>query len=75
MARIAERKPHRFTIDENLDDETDLPLMLELVRGVIGPFSDRAKLALLANRGADKVIAQTGPEDWRQALQTLEEGE
>lgn len=62
------RKPLLFTVDEFLSDEVDLPEKMELVDGVIGPYSKRGKLALLANWGADAIVRLTGPEIWREAL-------
>jgi hypothetical protein len=64
-----------FTADEFLSDDVDLPRKMELHDGVIGPFSDMAKRALLANWGADEIIALTGPEVWREALAALDSGD
>ena len=66
------RKSLQFTVDEYLSDDVDLPRKLELVDGVIGPFSNRAKKALLANWGADAIIKLTGPEVWREAINAIE---
>jgi hypothetical protein len=52
MTVVVTGKPHGFTVDEYLSDQVDLPRKLELIEGEIGPFSDAAKLALLANWGA-----------------------
>ena len=49
-----------------------LPERIEFARGVIGPFSDLAKLTLLANWGADDIIRLTGPDIWRAALAALD---
>ena len=68
MSKAVERKPQGFTVDEFLSDDADLPHKMELIDGVIGPFSDQGKLTLLANWGVDEVIRLTGPEVWRQAL-------
>ncbi len=68
MPKTLARKPQLFTVDECLSPDTDLPEKMELWDGVIGPFSDAAKLALLANWGADAVLALTGPEIWREAI-------
>ena len=62
------RPPRGFTVDQYLSDEVDLPSKLELVDGEIGPFSDQAKTALLANWGADAIVRLTGPAIWREAI-------
>ena len=54
---------------EFLSDSAGIPDRLELVRGVIGPFSDAGKLYLLTNWGADDIIRLTGTEIWRKALE------
>jgi hypothetical protein len=72
MPKTVGRRAKEFTADEFLSDDTDLPEKMELVDGIIGPFSDHAKIALLANWGADKIIALTGPEIWREALAASE---
>lgn len=65
-------KALEFTVDEYLSDDVDLPHKLELVDGVIGPFSDRAKRALLANWGTDKVLKLTGADVWREAIESID---
>jgi hypothetical protein len=72
MPKPLTRQPRKFTVDEYFSDDTDLPEKMELHDGVIGPFSDKAKLALLANWGADKIVALTGPAIWREAIEALE---
>lgn len=72
MPKTLLRKSHKFTVDEFLSAEADLPRKMELIEGIIGPFSDKAKLALLANWGADKIVKLTGPEIWREAIAALE---
>ena len=74
MPKTVERKPQKFTVDEFLSDDAGLPEKMELFNGVIGPFSDSGKLTLLANWGADKVIALTGPDIWREVLAALDAG-
>ena len=54
-----------------LSPAINLPEKLELIDGEIGPFSDAAQLAMLANWGADKIVALTGPDVWREALAEL----
>src|SRR5262249_25064937 len=50
MPKTVQRKPQKVTVDELLDyEETGMPEKMELIGGVIGPFSDRGKLTLLAN--------------------------
>ena len=66
------RQPLRFTFDEYLSDDVDLPSKLELVDGIIGLFSDRAKKALLANWGADKILTLTGADIWREVLEATD---
>lgn len=72
MSFKVERGPRCFTVDEFLSDDAGLPAKTELIDGVIGPFSRKAKLTLLANWGADAVIKLTGPEIWREALKELD---
>jgi hypothetical protein len=72
MPKTLQRKPQRFTVDEYFSEDADLPEKMELIDGVIGPFSDKAKLALLANWGADKVVRLTGPDIWREVLRARE---
>ena len=70
---IAVGRPGReFTFDEYLSREVGLPRKLELVDGVIGPFSDAAKRALLANWGTDAILRLTGTAIWREALDAYE---
>jgi hypothetical protein len=74
MPKTVGRRAKKFTVDEYLSDDTDLPRKIELWDGVIGPFSDNAKIALLANWGADRIIVLTGPAVWREALAALDKG-
>ena len=63
------REPLSFTKDEFLRARAMLPERLEFVRGDIGPFSDEAVRMLIANWGADRIVAITGSEVWRQAAE------
>ena len=67
MPKVVKRKPQKFTVDEVLSDEVDMPRKLELIEGIIGPFSDDAIRALLTNWGADRIVRLTGPEIWLEA--------
>lgn len=69
-----QREPQRFTVDDYFSEGTDLPQKMELADGIIGPFSDQAKLALLANSGADRILKLTGPDIWREAIEALSRG-
>jgi len=69
MAKTLDRSPRKFDFDEFLSTKVDLPHKLELIDGIIGPFSNRAKLALLANWGTDAIIKLTGPDVWIEALE------
>ena len=62
------RASQPLTKDEFFSDENGLPEKIEWVRGMVGPFSDEGIRTLVANWGADRVIAATGPEIWREAL-------
>ena len=68
MAKQVKREPHPCSKDEFLSTENGLPMRIEWVRGKIGPFNDAAPLTLVANRGADRVVAVIGAEVWRNAL-------
>ena len=68
MGRKVERQPQPVSAKEFLSDENGLPEKMELVRGQIGPFTDQGIVTLIANWGADRVIAATGPDIWREAL-------
>jgi hypothetical protein len=68
MPRTVRREPQLVTKEDFLTGMTDHPARIEFVRGVIGPYSDAGKLALLANWGADDVLRITGPDVWRDAL-------
>jgi hypothetical protein len=46
-------KPRYFTVDDVYSEDSDLPEKMELISGVLGPFSDKAILTLLTNWGAD----------------------
>lgn len=72
MTKQVWREPQKVTASEFLSAENGLPEKMELVRGEIGPFDDRGLKTLLVNWGADRVIAVTGPEVWREALAALE---
>lgn len=63
-----QRKPQPITVDEFFDPENGLPEKTELVKGMIGPFTDAGICTLVANWGADRVIKATGAEIWREAL-------
>ena len=65
------RNPQPITVKEFLSEENPLPEKVELVRGVIGPYSVAGKLTLLANWGADDILRVTGPDVWRDALAAL----
>jgi hypothetical protein len=71
MPKTLRREPQKFTVAECCSEDAGLPEKLELWNGVIGPFSDRGKLSLLANWGADDVVRLTGPEIWREAIAAL----
>ena len=62
------REPQAATTAEFLSDSSGLPEKIELVKGVIGPYSNAGKLTLLANWGADDVVRLTGAQIWREAL-------
>ena len=68
MPKSVTRKPQKFTVDEYLSEDTGLPEKIELWDGEIGPYSDAGMLSMLANWGADRIIAATGPDVWREAL-------
>jgi hypothetical protein len=68
MPKSVLREPQLVTPREYLSDEAGLPEKVELVRGVIGPYSDAGKRTLLANWGADDILRLTGPDVWREAL-------
>jgi hypothetical protein len=72
MRKVLTRRSQKFTITEYFSDEVDLPSKIELIDGVIGPFSDDAKLALLRNWGADTVIRLTGPDIWLKTIAALD---
>lgn len=72
MPKKPTRKPQRFTVNDYFSDDTDLPEKMELIDGVIGPFSDKAKVALIANWGVDHIVKLTGPDVWREAIAALE---
>lgn len=59
-------KPRLFTVDEYF--AADLPEKMELIDGEIGPFSDEAVRALLANWGTDRIVKVTGADVWREAI-------
>ena len=60
-----------ITKDEFLGGENGLPRQVEWVRGMVGPFSDEGIRTLVANWGADRVIAATGVGIWREALEAI----
>ena len=65
-------KARQFKVDQYFSDDVNLPRKLELVDGEIGPFSEKAKLALLANWGADEILRLTGSEIWHEAIKAFE---
>ena len=69
--KIVARKPQTFTVDECFSPATNLPEKLELIDGEIGPFSDAAKMAILANWGSDKIVVLTGPDVWGEEIAAL----
>ncbi len=71
MLKPVSRSPQQFTVDEYFSPLTDLPEKIELIDGEIGPYSDAAKLALLANWGADKIVALTGTDLWLETIAAL----
>ena len=71
MPKTVSRAPEQFTVDEYFSPATDLPEKIELIDGEIGPFSEAAKLALLANWGADKIVSLTGPTIWLETIAAL----
>lgn len=75
MSKLVRCEPQPVTADEFLSDGSGLPEKIELVQGVIGPYSDAGKLTLLANWGADDVMRLTGPEIWRAALATYDKNQ
>jgi hypothetical protein len=68
MPRAVQREAQSLSKQEFYAHVEDLPGRVEFVRGVIGPYSDTAKLVLLANWGVDDIIRLTGPEVWQEAL-------
>jgi hypothetical protein len=60
------RKPRKYTVDEYF--AADPPRKMELIDGEIGPCSDDARLALLANWGVDASLELTGADVWRKAI-------
>ncbi len=66
------RASQPITKDEFLGGENGLPRKVEWVRGMVGPFSDEGIRTLVANWGADRVIAATGAQIWREALESVE---
>jgi hypothetical protein len=64
-------KPQKFTKSDHYAALPGLPERVEFADGEIGPYSDKGKLTLLANWGADEVIRLTGREVWREALAAL----
>ena len=72
MSKSVKRQPQKFSADEFLRGDLGLPERTELVKGMIGPFSDEGMRTLLANWGVDKIIEVTGPGIWREALAAQE---
>lgn len=72
MLRTIRREPQPIDVDEYFSEDADLPEKLELVDGMVGPFSDAGKRTMLANWGADEIIRLTGPDVWRAALAALD---
>ena len=73
MTRKVAREPQPVTTKEFLSRDLGLPERVELVRGVIGPYSDEGKLTLLANWGAADIVRLTGSEVWLKAIAACEE--
>ena len=73
MTKPARREPQPFTVDEYFDPANGLPEKIELWDGMIGPYSDQGIRTMIANWGADRVIAATGPGVWREALVALKD--
>ena len=72
MSKSVKRQPQKFSADEFLRGDLGLPEKTELVKGMIGLFSDEGMRTLLANWGVDKIIEVTGPGIWREALAAQE---
>ena len=72
MPRLLKREPQQFTVDEYFSPDTDLPETMELCDDEIGPLSDAAKLAGLANLGDVAIVRLTGPEVWHEALRAID---
>ena len=75
MSKPVLRQPQKCTVDDFLGGGLGLPEKTELVKGMIGPFSDEGMRTLLANWGADKIIEVTGPGVWLEALAARERSE
>lgn len=74
MPQLVRREPQNVSKAEYFSTEAGLPEKVELIRGVVGPYSAAGKLTLLANWGADEIIRLTGPEVWREALAARDSG-
>jgi len=72
MPKQVRREAQPFNSRDFTSGEADLPEKVEVIHGVIGPYSDAGKLTMLANWGADEIIRLTGPEIWREALAALD---
>jgi hypothetical protein len=68
MPKPVTRAPQLFTADEFFAEDNGLPEKMELWDGIIGPYEDAGLQTLLANWGAYRVLAVTGPDIWREAL-------
>ena len=62
------REPQPITVAEFFDPKSGLPEKTELVKGMIGPFSNAGIRTRVVSWGADRVLAATGAEIWREAL-------
>ncbi len=72
MPKFLKREPQPFTVDDYFAADNGLPEKIELWDGMIGPYGDAGVQTMLANWGADRVVAVTGPEVWREALAAYE---
>lgn len=72
VARLVTREPQPVTARQFSENIFGLPEKTELRDGMIGPFRDEGKLALLSNWGADDIVRLTGPGIWRAAIEAYE---
>ena len=73
MPKSVKRAPQPLTVDEFFAEDTGLPEKIEMCDGMIGPYSDAGLQTMVANWGADRIIAVTGPEVWREALRAYDD--